>query len=94
MLWESHPATGRQRRRYGKPTQREIILELLRQSRARGESLPLPKIQETRIAQFTARLFELRRLGFVIENELKRIDGTVHSSYRLTHDPERDGAQQ
>lgn len=63
MIWEGHPTTPAQRSQFRKPTQKGVILGLLRQARARGESLPLPKIQETRIAQFTARIFELRKLG-------------------------------
>ena len=91
MIWENHPTTNSQKKRYRKSTQRDLILGLLRESRAKGESLPLPKILETRVAQFTPRIYELRKRGFVIENEMRHVEGVVHSSYRLTHDPERDG---
>jgi hypothetical protein len=47
-------------------TQRSKILALLVQ--ARGAWVPLPDILALGIAQYNARIFELRRLGFAVEN--------------------------
>jgi len=75
-------------------SQAAILLSLLRKTREAGNPLTLPEILQTGIAQFTARIFELREQGFVIENEMQRAeDGRVLSRYWLRHDPERDGAQ-
>jgi Helix-turn-helix domain len=62
-------------------TQRGRILALLIE--ARGSWVPLPAILELQISQYGARIFELRRMGFVIEN--KR-DGE-HSWFRLVTGP-------
>ncbi len=62
--------------------QRARILALL--VNARGRWVPLPEILELHISQFGARIFELRRTGFQIENKIERDDsGVVHSWYRL-----------
>ena len=51
------------------------------------------EIMRAGIAQFTARIFELRERGFRIDNEMQRsTDGRVLSRYWLRFDPERDGA--
>jgi Helix-turn-helix domain len=100
-LWRDNPATPAQRqlafrpnrKRNPKPTQADVLLSLLRKARTEGKALTLPEILQTGIAQFTARIFELRERGLVIENELQRADGRVLSRYWLRHDPEQDGAQ-
>jgi Helix-turn-helix domain len=100
-LWRDNPATPTQqqlafrpnRKANLKPTQAEVLLSLLRKARAEGKALTLPEILQTGIAQFTARIFELRELGFLIENELQRADGRVLSRYWLRHDPEEDSGQ-
>lgn len=65
-------------------TQRGRILELL--IAARGEWVPLPKIAAC-AAQYNARIFELRRLGFRIQNRTSDTERTTgcprHSWYRL-----------
>jgi hypothetical protein len=66
--------------------QRDQILALL--IAARGDWVPLPKITDC-AAQYNARIFELRRLGFLIENRTKRIDGVKHSWFRLARGPEQ-----
>jgi hypothetical protein len=66
-------------------TQRARILRLLID--AHGSWVPLPKILALGIAQYNARLWELRRLGFVIENKSESVDGTRHSWYRLVSSP-------
>jgi hypothetical protein len=48
------------------PTQRDQILRLLK-SRAPA-CVPLPDILALRIGQYNARIFELRRLGYLIES--------------------------
>jgi len=64
-------------------TQRSRILAVLIE--ARGDWVSLPAILELGIAQYGARIFELRRLGFQIEN---RRQGE-HSAFRLVPHPSR-----
>jgi Helix-turn-helix domain len=67
-------------------TQRARILRLLID--ARSSWVPLHEILALGIAQFGARIFEMRRMGFLIENRIKRDDsGAVHSWYRLVNSP-------
>jgi hypothetical protein len=61
-------------------TQRAAILRLLID--ARGNWVPLPEIMAC-AAQYNSRVFELRRLGFNIENRTECIDGVRHSWFRL-----------
>jgi hypothetical protein len=75
-----------------RPTQRDVVLALLRTARTSGTPLDLPTILHTGIAQYCARIAELRAAGHVIENRLERIDGVTHSWYELVHDVERDAA--
>jgi|SRR5579863_3057480 len=63
-------------------TQRSRILRLLID--ARGAWIPLPEIMAC-AAQYNARIFELRRLGFKIENRTEEIDGARHSWFRLVN---------
>ena len=53
---------------------------------ARGDWVPLPDILAC-AAQYNARIFELRRLGFSIENRTEDIDGVRHSWFRLVNSP-------
>jgi hypothetical protein len=105
-LWRDVPATGNQLRlfdqaqppkkppqRHGRITQADLILSLLRAARARGTPLSLPEILGLGVAQYSARLKELRDAGHVIQNRLKRIDGVTHSWYELVHDVEHDEAE-
>jgi hypothetical protein len=65
--------------------QRARILRLLLD--AKGTWVPLPQILELHISQFGARILELRRLNFRIENKTERDDsGVIHSWYRLVSD--------
>lgn len=59
-------------------SQRSRILALLIE--ARGGWVALPEILQLGVAQYNSRLFELRRLGFHIEN---RHDGKQRSAFRL-----------
>jgi len=63
-------------------TQRGEILALL--IKAHGEWVPLPEIMAC-AAQYNARVFELRRLGFNVENrtETDSDTGQRHSWFRL-----------
>jgi hypothetical protein len=95
-LWREKPATPNQQRlaiakRKPRVTQADVIAELLRDAKAREGALELPVILRTGIAQFTARIYELRKRGFVIENELQREGDQVHSRYWLRYDPDNDG---
>jgi hypothetical protein len=65
-------------------TQREVILELLLS--ARGGWVPLPKIAAC-AAQYGARVFELRRLGYYIANRTQDVNGVRHSWFRLESGP-------
>ena len=49
---------------------------------ARGGWVPLPEITNC-AAQYNARIFELRRLGFRIENRTRKVNGQRHSWFRL-----------
>lgn len=99
-LWRNNPASLRQeqlsfgkRKRRKTITQADVLLQLLRAARAENRALQLPEIMRAGIAQFTARTFELRKRGFVIENEMERdSEGRVHSRYWLRFDPERDSS--
>lgn len=100
-LWRDHPATPQQsqlvfksRRKHTRPTQDDVIVELLREKRELGKPLQLPEIMAAGIAQHGARFNEIRSRGFVVENELHRDSrGVVHSCYWLRYDPERDRAR-
>lgn len=77
-------------------TQRDRILRVL--GDARGEWMPLPDILALGIAQYNARIFELRRLGIAIENrtETDTETGARHSWFRLSSLPgevQEPGAQ-
>jgi hypothetical protein len=61
-------------------TQRGRILALL--IATRGDWVPLPTIADC-AAQYNARIFELRRLGFRIANRTRIVNGTKHSWFRL-----------
>lgn len=95
-LWHDHPATPRQAqlafnpsRKRTRPTQADVIVELLREKRALGKPLELPEIMAAGIAQHGARLREIRSRGFVVRNEMERSpDGRVLSRYWLECDPE------
>lgn len=69
---------------FARQTQRDRILRLLID--ARGAWVPLPEIIEL-AAQYNARILELRRLGFNIENRTERVDGARHSWFRLVSSP-------
>lgn len=97
-LWRNHEATPRQQNiafptnKPGRPTQADVVLEMLRDARRNGRPLELPEIMRAGIAQHGARLAELRERGFVIENKMERTAGRVLSRYWLRFDPGRDGA--
>jgi hypothetical protein len=74
-LWHDHPATPRQEqlalqssRKRTRPTQADVIVELLREKRALGKPLELPEIMFAGIAQHGARMKEIRQRGFVVRN--------------------------
>jgi hypothetical protein len=64
-------------------TQRDRILALLVTAR---DWVPLPTIADC-AAQYNARIFELRRLGFRIANRTKLVNGIKHSWFRLEPQP-------
>ena len=65
-------------------TQRNAILQLL--SCAQGDWVPLPRISGC-AAQYNARIYELRRLGFRIVNRTEELNGVRHSWFRLESYP-------
>jgi hypothetical protein len=65
-------------------TQRsKILAELVS---ARGAWVPLPRVTQ-HAAQYNARIFELRRMGFRIANRTKEVSGARHSWFRLEPGP-------
>jgi biotin operon repressor len=69
----------------GDPKQRERVLQILQA--ANGAWVPLPEILALGIAQYSARIHELRRElrreGFDIENRMESLGGSRHSWFRL-----------
>src|SRR5580704_10388945 len=65
-------------------TQRGEILGLL--IKAHGDWVPLPQVTAC-AAQYNARVYELRRLGFKIVNRARDVDGVRHSWFRLESKP-------
>jgi hypothetical protein len=65
-------------------TQSAAILRLLID--AHGAWVPLPEIMAC-AAQYNARIFELRRLGFHVENRTEMVIGFRHSWFRLLTSP-------
>jgi hypothetical protein len=51
--------------------------------RAHGEWVELPEILDLKISQFGARVLELRRMGYDIQNRQETRDGKKRSWYRL-----------
>jgi len=64
-------------------TQRNRLFDLLSSRR----EISLPEILALGIAQYSARIFELRRLGCEIENRVEHRDGKVLSWFRLVSAP-------
>lgn len=62
--------------------QREKLKELFESQR--NEWIPLPRILGMGIAQYNARIFELRREGMNIENKIEWVDSEKHSWFRNT----------
>ena len=69
----------------GKKTRAERLLALL--CSRKGRRVTLPEVQRIAGAQHGARILELRRRGFVIENVSERVHGETHSSYILRSGP-------
>ena len=65
-------------------TQRaKILAELVS---AHGEWVPLPRFTR-HAAQYNARVYELRRMGFTIQNKTRDVNGARHSWFRLESSP-------
>ena len=65
-------------------TQRaKILAELVS---AHGEWVPLPRVTQ-HASQYNARVYELRRMGFTIENKTQDLAGVRHSWFRLESSP-------
>lgn len=62
-------------------SQAERILKLLQERR--GDWIPLPEILALGIAQYGARIHELRRDCYKIENRTDHSDGRILSWFRL-----------
>jgi hypothetical protein len=72
------------------PTQRGRILGVLIE--AHGEWVPGPHIFRL-AAQYSARIHELRKLGFRIENKTAKVDGQRHSWFRLVRNQPQEPSQ-
>ena len=70
---------------YRSTIQSKKILALLRA--VNGAWVPLPEILALGIAQYNARIWELRKQGFTIENRTEVIDDVRHSWFRLVSSP-------
>lgn len=66
-------------------TQHSKILNLLKDNKNNWVSLP--EILHLGIAQYNARILELRALGHKIENKTQEVEGVRHSWYRLVVEP-------
>jgi hypothetical protein len=53
-----------------------------------GGWCPLPKILDLHIAQYNARILELKHKGYDIQNKTEWIKGERHSWFRLDREPE------
>jgi hypothetical protein len=82
---ENAPVKTPSARLVQRKSQSAALLRLL--TDAHGSWVPLPKVLALGIAQYNARVFELRRLGFAIENKTERVDGARHSWFRLVNSP-------
>jgi hypothetical protein len=71
--------------KYRGTIQSERLLVLLRS--AHGAWVPLPEILALGIAQYGARILELRRSGLHIENRIESVGGVRHSWFRLVDPP-------
>ena len=69
-------------------TQRDQLRSLL--SASLGQWVPLPTILALGIAQFGARILELRRSGYTIRNKTEHKNGQVFSWYRLVSEPTQE----
>lgn len=69
------------------PSQADRIKNFL--SARAGQWVSLKEILELGIAQYNARLFELRREGLLIENKTKKVNGQIQSWYRYIPDGQR-----
>lgn len=66
------------------PTQREQILQLLQA--ANGGEVPSPQLALISL-QYSARIHELRQLGWVIANRTQYVNGQRHGYFRLVSAP-------
>lgn len=64
-------------------TQADRVLALLRSK----EWVTLPEILDLRIANYRARISELRRRGYWIECYVKQVNGEKRTEYNLTLEP-------
>ena len=63
------------------PNQRQKLLKLLRENV--NEWVPLPRVLALNIAQYSARIFELRGAGYEIKNRTEHRNGVVCSWFML-----------
>ena len=65
-------------------SQADRVLNLLRSK----EWVRLPEILDLRVANYTARLSDLRKQGYTIECVKENVRGELHTRYRLLGEPE------
>ena len=86
-LWRGHRGCCR-------TTQADLLLSVFREARDAGRAVELPEIMRLGVAQHGARIAELRKRVFTIDNEMKRAtDGRTLSRYWLRFDPEQDSPE-
>ncbi len=63
-----------------RPTQRAAILRLLEERK--GQWVPSYELAGIAL-QYGARVLELRRAGYAIENKAQHVNGQIHAAFRL-----------
>jgi hypothetical protein len=76
---------------HSRPPQLHLLIGMLRRARAEQQGVGIIEMVQAGIVHFGWRIFELRKRGFGIANEVHRTpDGRIFSTYWLIFDPELD----
>ena len=67
------------------PTRKQRILELLLANK--GRRVPSPELARISL-QYGSRVLELRAEGYVIRNEMERVNGDIHGYFTLEAEPD------
>jgi len=74
-----------------KNTQHLKIIALLKANKG---WVSLPQILSLGVAQYNARIYELRQEGYDIQNKVQTVDGVKHSWFKLIAEPPRTEQEQ